>query len=89
MPEQVAGEAERLVTWREQLNALKRRVRIYEATLAAIETAEGMTMRKATRFLEQQVGRDIARLTGGRYRKVEIDDRSWMLTSGLPSVATG
>ena len=74
--EQVAGEAERLVTWREQLNALRRRVRIYEKTLAAIETAEGMTMRKATRFLEQQVGRDIARLTGGRYRKVEIDDRS-------------
>jgi len=74
--EQVAGEAERLVTWREQLNALRRRVRIYEATLAAIESAEGMTMRKATRFLEQQVGRDIARLTGGRYRKVEIDDRS-------------
>jgi len=74
--EQVAGEAERLVTWREQLNALRRRVRIYEATLSAIESAEGMTMRKATRFLEQQVGRDIARLTGGRYRKVEIDDRS-------------
>ena len=74
--EQVAGEAERLVTWREQLNALRRRVRIYETTLAAIETAEGLTMRKATRFLEQQVGRDIARLTGGRYRKVEIDDRS-------------
>jgi recombinational DNA repair ATPase RecF len=74
--EQVAGEAERLVTWREQLNALRRRVRIYEATLAAIDSAEGMTMRKATRFLEQQVGRDIARLTGGRYRKVEIDDRS-------------
>jgi DNA repair exonuclease SbcCD ATPase subunit len=74
--EQVAGEAERLVTWREQLNALRRRVRIYETTLAAIETAEGMTMRKATRFLEQQVGRDIARLTGGRYRKVQIDDRT-------------
>jgi recombinational DNA repair ATPase RecF len=74
--EQVAGEAERLVTWREQLNALRRRVRIYEATLVAIEAAEGMTMRKATRFLEQQVGRDIARLTGGRYRKVEIDDRT-------------
>jgi hypothetical protein len=74
--EQVAGEAERLVTWREQLNALRRRVRIYETTLAAIEVAEGMTMRKATRFLEQSVGRDIARLTGGRYRKVEIDDRT-------------
>ena len=74
--EQVAGEAERLVTWREQLGGLRRRVRIYEATLAAIESAEAMTMRKATRFLEQQVGRDIARLTGGRYRKVEIDDRT-------------
>ena len=74
--EQVAGEAERLITWREQLNALRRRLRIYEATLAAIEAAERMTIKKATRFLEQYVGRDIARLTGGRYRKVEIDDRS-------------
>ena len=74
--EQVAGESERLVAWREQLAALRRRVRVYEATLAAIVTAEQMTMRKATRFLEQHVGRDIARLTGGRYRKTEIDDRS-------------
>jgi DNA repair exonuclease SbcCD ATPase subunit len=74
--EQVAGEAERLVTWRDQLNALKRRVRIYETTLAAIQAAESMTMKKATRFLEQQVGRDIARLTGGRYRRVSIDDQT-------------
>ena len=74
--EHVAGEAERLITWREQLDALRRRIRIYEATLAAIEAAERMTMRKATRFLEQYVGRDIARLTGGRYHRVEIDDRS-------------
>ena len=49
---------------------------MYEATLAAIVTAEQMTMRKATRFLEQHVGRDLARLTGGRYRRIEIDDRS-------------
>ena len=33
-------------------------------------------MRKATRFLEQQVGRDIARLTGGRYGRVGIDDQT-------------
>jgi uncharacterized protein YhaN len=33
-------------------------------------------MSKATRFLEAQVGMDIARLTGGRYRKIAIDDRS-------------
>jgi uncharacterized protein YhaN len=74
--EQVAGEAERLVTWRDQLTALTRRVRIYETTLAAIQAAESMTMKKATRFLEQQVGRDIARLTGGRYRRVSIDDQT-------------
>ena len=74
--EQVAGEAERLVTWRDQLAALKRRVRIYETTLAGVNASEGLTMRKATRFLEQQVGRDIARLTGGRYRRVSIDDQT-------------
>ncbi len=74
--EQVAGEAERLVTWRDQLTALKRRVRIYETTLAGIQAAESMTMKKATRFLEHQVGRDIARLTGGRYRRVSIDDQT-------------
>ena len=74
--EQVAGEAERLVTWRDQLAALQRRVRIYETTLAGVNAAEGLTMRKATRFLEQQVGRDIARLTGDRYRRVSIDDQT-------------
>jgi uncharacterized protein YhaN len=74
--EQVAGEAERLITWQSQLAALKRRVRIYEKTLAAIEASESGTMRKATRFLEQQVGRDISRLTGGRYKRVSIDDHT-------------
>jgi DNA repair exonuclease SbcCD ATPase subunit len=74
--EQVAGEAERLVTWQSQLAALRRRVRIYEKTLAAIEASESGTMRKATRFLEAQVGRDISRLTGGRYRRVTIDDHT-------------
>jgi uncharacterized protein YhaN len=74
--EQVAGESERLVTWQSQLAALRRRVRIYEKTLAAIEASESGTMRKATRFLEQQVGRDISRLTGGRYKRVSIDDHT-------------
>ena len=74
--EQVAGEAERLMTWREQLAALQRRVRVYEKTLAMIQAAESGTMRKATRFLEQQVGRDIARLTAGRYKRIKIDDQT-------------
>jgi DNA repair exonuclease SbcCD ATPase subunit len=82
--EQVAGEAERLATWREQLGALQRRVRVYEKTLAIISHAEGGTMRKATRFLEQQVGRDIARLTGGRYRRVTIDDQTLDLSVFAP-----
>jgi uncharacterized protein YhaN len=82
--EQVAGEAERLVIWQNQLAALRRRVRIYEMTLAAIDAAESGTMRKATRFLEQQVGRDIARLTGGRYRQVSIDDQTLDIHAWAP-----
>jgi DNA repair exonuclease SbcCD ATPase subunit len=82
--EQVAGEAERLATWRDQLAALQRRVRIYEKTLAVIVESEGGTMRKATRFLEQQVGRDIGRLTGGRYRRVQIDDQTLDLSVFAP-----
>ena len=82
--EQVAGEAERLVTWQGQLAALKRRVRIYEKTLAAIESSESGTMRKATRFLEQQVGRDIGRLTGGRYKRVSIDDQTLDIRAWAP-----
>jgi uncharacterized protein YhaN len=74
--EQVAGEAERLVTWQAQLEALKRRVRIYEKTLSAIEASESGTMRKATRFLEQLVGLDVGRLTGGRYKRIGIDDQT-------------
>jgi DNA repair exonuclease SbcCD ATPase subunit len=85
--EQVAGEAERLVTWQGQLTALRRRVRIYEKTLAAIEASESGTMRKATRFLEQQVGRDISRLTGGRYRRVNIDDQTLDITVWAPERA--
>jgi hypothetical protein len=82
--EQVAGESERLVAWHEQLAALRRRARVYEATLAAIVSAEQMTMRKATRFLEQHMGRDLARLTGGRYRRIEIDDRTLDLEVWAP-----
>ena len=82
--EQVAGEAERLVTWEGQLAALKRRLRIYERTLAEIEVSESGTMKKATRFLEQQVGRDLGRLTGGRYQRVTIDDQTLDITVWAP-----
>ncbi len=72
--EQVAGEAERLASWREELAALQRRRRIYQKSLEAICRAETATMRTATRYLEKTMGGDMARLTGGRYRRVAVDD---------------
>ncbi len=72
--EQVAGESERLASSREQLAALQRRQRIYQAALDAIQRAETATMRTATRYLEKRMRGDLARLTGGRYRRVAVDD---------------
>lgn len=74
--EQVAGEAERLATWREQLATLQRRQRVLAATLQAIERAEVATMKTATRYLEGHMVRDVATVTGGRYRRVRVDDKS-------------
>ena len=56
--EEVAGHAERLATWREQLAALQRRGRVYSATREAIERAEQATMKTATRFLERRMVAD-------------------------------
>ncbi len=72
--EQVAGEAERLAAWREQLGALQRRARIYQTALDAIVGAERATMRRATRFLESRMRTDLGRLTAGRYHRVRVDD---------------
>jgi len=74
--EQVAGHSERLAGWREQLGALQRRARVYERTLKEIESAEQATMKTATRFLEKQMVGDVDRITGGRYRRVAVDDRT-------------
>ncbi|MFI5225465.1 MAG: ATP-binding protein [Candidatus Limnocylindrales bacterium] len=74
--EQVSGEAERLASWRDQLAGYQRRNRIYEQTLAGIEQAEQATMRTATRYLERSMVGDITRITSGRYRRVQVDDRT-------------
>ena len=42
--------------------------------LDAIQRAETATMRTATRYLEKRMRGDLARLTGGRYRRVAVDD---------------
>ena len=74
--EQVAGAAERLAAWRDQLAGLQRRQRVFATTLAAIDRAEQATMKTATRFLEEHMVRDLAEATGGRYRRVRVDDRT-------------
>ena len=74
--EQVALQAERLASWSEQLERLQRRARIYERTLREIENAEQATMKSATRYLESKMVADIDRVTGGRYRRVAVDDKT-------------
>jgi uncharacterized protein YhaN len=72
--EQVASLAERLAARQEDLAALERRVRIYQQTLDAITLAEAATLQKAARFLERRMGQDVARITGGRYDRVRVDE---------------
>ena len=82
--EQVAAHAERLASWRDQLAALQRKARVYERTLREIEAAEQATMKSATRFLERQMVADIDRITGGRYRRVAVDDKTLDLRLHAP-----
>ena len=74
--EQVAAEAERLAVLRDQLAQSQRRHRVLDATLRAIERAETATMKTATRYLEGHMVRDVSTVTGGRYRRVRVDDKS-------------
>ncbi len=74
--EQVAGQAERLAAWREQLTVAQRRQRVFTTTLEAIDRAEQATMKTATRYLETHMVRDLAAVTGGRYRRVRVDDKT-------------
>jgi DNA repair exonuclease SbcCD ATPase subunit len=82
--EEVAGHAERAATWSEQLAALQRRARVYDATLKALDAAERATMRTATRYLERRMVVDLERVTGGRYRRVKVDDENLSLRVYAP-----
>jgi DNA repair exonuclease SbcCD ATPase subunit len=72
--EEVAAMAERVVATTEQLTTLQRRLRVYEMTLRSIESAEKATLRTATRYLERHMVQDVAQVTGGRYRRVQVND---------------
>jgi recombinational DNA repair ATPase RecF len=82
--EQVAALSERIAVREEQVAAMERRVRIYEATLAGINEAEQATMKKAARYLEQHMAADVATITGGRYRRVRVDEQDLALTVWSP-----
>lgn len=72
--EEVAGLAERLAGWQEELEVLRRRERVYARTLREINSAEQATMQRATRYLERSMVSSIARITDGRYKRVRVDD---------------
>lgn len=72
--EHVAASAEELGLSLERRAQVERRLRVYEQTLATLLAAEASTMKKAARFLEQSMGRDIAQLTDGRYRRLGVDE---------------
>ncbi len=72
--EQVALDVEQLADRRQGLAAIRRRIRVYQLALDAIVRAERSTMRKATRYLEKRMHGDLEKLTGARYRRVQVDD---------------
>ena len=82
--EQVAAHAEALAVAAEQFAMLRRRGRVYETTLREIERAEQATMRTATRYLEKRMVADIERVTGGRYRRVRVDDQTLDISVRAP-----
>ncbi len=85
--EKVTADAEALATAEENLAAAERRLRIYEDVLATLNAAELGTMKKAARFLEGRMARDIERISGGRYRRLRVDEAT--LTFSVHSPETG
>jgi uncharacterized protein YhaN len=78
--EQVAAVAEALAAARDRLAAVERRLRIYSRALEALSAAEEKTMKKVARYLEAEMAADIARISGGRYSQVHVDEASLAFT---------
>ncbi len=70
--------------WAEHLETLQGRLRVYEATLKTLDTAEKATLRTATRYLEKRMVVDLERVTAGRYRRVQVDDENLALRVWAP-----
>lgn len=70
----VAGLVEQLADATLARDRLARRRRVLAGTAESLRAAEKATMREAARFVEARMGRDIERITAGRYRRVEVDE---------------
>lgn len=86
--EKVATDAEALATAEETLAAAERRLRIYEDVLATLNAAERGTMKKAARFLEGRMARDVERITAGRYRRLRVDEGTLMFSVHSPETGS-
>jgi DNA repair exonuclease SbcCD ATPase subunit len=84
--EKVTADAESLATAEEVLAAAERRLRIYEDVLATLNAAERGTMKKAARFLEGRMARDIERISGGRYRRLRVDEATLTFSVHSPEM---
>ena len=74
--EAVAVSIETLAAARDRLEGIERRHRVLAGALGALREAERVTTRRAARFLEERMGRDLARVTGGRYAQVRVDEET-------------
>jgi DNA repair exonuclease SbcCD ATPase subunit len=82
--EEVAATSEALATASERLDLDERRERVYRTTLETLDRAEEATMKRAARFLEKRMAGDVATITGGRYRRVQVDEAELTLRVWAP-----
>jgi DNA repair exonuclease SbcCD ATPase subunit len=82
--EAIAARAEALAAARERIAALERRRRILVTTHGALRDAEHATTRRAARFLEEYTGRALARITDGRYARVQLDEETLAMRAWSP-----
>lgn len=80
----VAGLAERLAATTEQHVEMEQRMLVYQGTLDAIVAAERATLKTAARYLEENMGPSISRVTDGRYDEIEVDEKNLAFTVRAP-----
>lgn len=79
-PEEIAHLEELAEDLQQKLDTLLRRKRAAELAIEGIKQAHLETMASATKALEADIGRQIERMTGGRYQQVAIDESSLAMT---------